>query len=345
FEVNKELYVKSILCPGIGNHDWMNDGTQLFKDQFFLPENGLPDQREIGYSFDYGPLHITLMKHDIVERPMGILWLKKDFGDAQSRGVNFIFTGQHYPIYLDCDQDHELTQEKWKQEMSAIFDLYNVDINWSGHRHCYQRTYPIVSNKINASQWGLATTKEKEAYVDPVGTIYCQNPSLYYQFCNPVNHVQFASNGDIGTSMLGYTEITIEGKKLTAEAYAYSYNGSKSHVLMDHYTISKSPSRAREVKNAPETIFDIIFSNPTKLPILFRLNMQSQSFHNGVINVYNLKGERIARLEHAGSAGTYAKNLYWDGRDFSGKIIPSGIYAFELISNNVRVVKQAAVVN
>lgn len=61
-----------------------------------------------------------------------------------------------------------------------------------------------------------------------------------------------------------------------------------------------------------------------------------------VIDVYNLLGQHIARpLETRMSAGRH--QIEWDGRDWQGREVPSGVYIYQLTAGKLEAVKKMVV--
>ena len=68
----------------------------------------------------------------------------------------------HLPMYSSRDGGSFMDM---RNELQPIFDLYGVDLVLNGHRHAYERTYPVMFNNT-------VTDNEDCSYDDPDGQIY-----------------------------------------------------------------------------------------------------------------------------------------------------------------------------
>ena len=49
------------------------------------------------------------------------------------------------------------------------------------------------------------------------------------------------------------------------------------------------------------------------------------------LNIFNINGSLVKKLKsEVGTPGAYS--ILWDGRDFNGQIVPSGMYIYQLLS-------------
>lgn len=235
----RELLATSVLHPVPGNHEFnYDDEMALYRDFFYLPENGPADKTELLYSVDYGGIHLVSHMTGNEE------WLNQDLQAAPGSGKHII-VGQHFPTYLDITSDRELGLSGWKADFTKLMDQYGVDINFYGHRHNHQRTYPILCNPYDDGQWGIITTSEKSAYnANTLGTIYHMNRSFWYQKGPGFPDLHFASTSlPEDDKYLGYVEVTVDDLILDVKSYrfpAYPNINNYEKVMEDHYTIDKS---------------------------------------------------------------------------------------------------------
>ncbi|MBR9704086.1 hypothetical protein GOV12_01635 [Candidatus Pacearchaeota archaeon] len=248
FNIAKELLATAIFIPVPGNHEFSydnherypeynpNEGDMLgyYVEQFYLPENGPSNKKERSYSVDYGGIHFVILDYYINET-----WLDSDLSNSSiDSETNFILVGKHHPLYLDTQSDREITLSTEKLKSSLLFDKYGVDIEFVGHRHMYQRSFPILNNPYDPLQWGIVQTNEKEYYNNNVnGTIYQQSRSMWYSKNPGYSNLYFANSGE--EKRLGYSEINLHGKQLSLESYSYNSEGN-NRLIEDKYIINKS---------------------------------------------------------------------------------------------------------
>jgi len=76
--------------------------------------------------------------------------------------IDFTIVIMHLPMYSSRDGGSFMDM---RNELQPIFDLYGVDLVLNGHRHAYERTYPVMFNNT-------VTDNEDCSYDDPDGQIY-----------------------------------------------------------------------------------------------------------------------------------------------------------------------------
>jgi len=213
-DVAQQLNAVAPMMPTLGNHDIENlkgDNFQKpfpsFNQLFSLPRDGLD------YSFDYGNTHFVCIFSGLakVASEAGLLrystaskeynWLEKDLSKARNNPrIDWIVAYTHYPLY----SFGESNVQQWEKTISPLFDKYKVDLCLSGHRHVYERHYPVKS--------GLRVPEGK-------GTIYITNGTAG-------GSPQGLGGKEMSTmaftsveKMYNYAVMTIEGKKLIYEVF------------------------------------------------------------------------------------------------------------------------------
>ena len=123
------------------------------------------------YSFDYENVHFlsidtTDEKNEweiISDDKMQLNFIRTDLSHAYNDPeIDFTIVIMHLPMYSSRDGDSFMDM---RNELQPIFDLYGVDLVLNGHRHAYERTYPVMFNNI-------VTDNEDCLYDDPDGQIY-----------------------------------------------------------------------------------------------------------------------------------------------------------------------------
>ena len=111
--------------PVPGNHD-SPDG--LLRE--YLQYSGAPAPH---YSFDYGPVHFTMVDSHLGEVSAAELaWLEEDLA-ATSQPLKVVCL--HHPPFDPDGTDHILY--KGNEEFMALMEKYGVDYVFSGHIHAY----------------------------------------------------------------------------------------------------------------------------------------------------------------------------------------------------------------
>jgi predicted phosphodiesterase len=125
------------LMSVLGNHE----GDQLtYWEQFALPGH------ERWYSMDYGNVHFVFLNSNTQaevarQRP----WLLDDLLENNSRWT--IAMG-HHPMYsgVTSKPEYQFLRDDWLD----VMEEYGVDLYFSGHNHCYERTWPIKADQIDS---------------------------------------------------------------------------------------------------------------------------------------------------------------------------------------------------
>jgi hypothetical protein len=154
-----ELLKNTVLWPSLGNHDYAdrvwpsNFGTYpAYFHIFSLPtqgeSGGLASNSEAYYSYDVGNVHfVSLDSYGKEEgKRMADLmsaqadWLQKDLGLNKQDWTVVYF---HHPPFSKGSHDSDKEQElvDIRNNLTPIFDKYNVDLVMNGHSHSYERSY------------------------------------------------------------------------------------------------------------------------------------------------------------------------------------------------------------
>jgi len=212
--VSQPLNAIAPMMQTLGNHDIENRLGENFQKPFSsfgqlfsLPLDGLD------YSFDYGNTHFVcifsgfaktasdkgLLRYNPTSKEY--LWLEKDLSKARSNPkTQWIVAYTHYPLYAYGVSG----VQQWKEAISPLFDKFHVDLCLSGHRHVYERHYPVYA--------GIRTTEDK-------GTVYITNGtaggSPQGLGGKEMPTMAFTST----EKMYNYALMTIDAKKLTYEVF------------------------------------------------------------------------------------------------------------------------------
>lgn len=156
------------IIPALGNHERsssvkFSNGELFYTRSFALPS----EHNEEYYSFDYGDLHFTIINSDEYSslRPgrAQYEWIRADLAATTKRFKIAVF---HHMAYSSGSR-HSVLQDV-QNNLSPLFDEYNVDLVFTGHNHQYERTYPLRYGSFNNPV--VATTGN--AYINPDATVY-----------------------------------------------------------------------------------------------------------------------------------------------------------------------------
>ena len=128
--------------PVPGNHDVKTKNGAAYLENFHLPF-GDPGGGGRYYSFDWGDAHFAALDSELYHEDTGAdpveqkVWLERDLA-ATRRRWKFVFL--HRPLYSSSKHGGDSTI---RRDLEPVFVNNGVNLVFSGHDHCYERTLPI----------------------------------------------------------------------------------------------------------------------------------------------------------------------------------------------------------
>ncbi len=122
--------------PASGNHDYVTADLGPFREVFELPENGGQSGRERWYSFDWGPVHVTVLDTE-------------NGSDAQTRFLeqDLASTDRPWRVVIAHKGPYSSgshgSNGTFRQLYEPILQRHGVQVVFTGHDHHYERTHPI----------------------------------------------------------------------------------------------------------------------------------------------------------------------------------------------------------
>ena len=146
-------------APVIGNHEaysleWKMTPPKSYINLFALPENGLKQYPRQFYSFDYGPVHFTVLDTNFPEvkewQPKlleeELVWLEQDLAKSKARWKIVL---QHRDIFMYAFSkesgrpQRETRLQDYSRQLMPLYEKYGVDAVLSAHLHTYRRRVPL----------------------------------------------------------------------------------------------------------------------------------------------------------------------------------------------------------
>jgi predicted phosphodiesterase len=132
------------IAAAIGNHDLKTGDGAPFLDVFQFPD-APPLGEGKYYSFNYGPLHVSVLdsneeSFDLLEHQ--VAWLRRDLQLAD-RPWKIVLC--HVPLYFNGEAQrsrHSKRQVMICDTLRALAEAGGVSVVFSGHRHWYERSKP-----------------------------------------------------------------------------------------------------------------------------------------------------------------------------------------------------------
>jgi acid phosphatase type 7 len=204
------------------------DGDQASIDRF-LTAAGDRFPRTGCYSFDWGNSHWTMLDSNAYmnwgDKDL-VAWLENDLGSAQDATWRFVV--YHHPSF---SSDGKHADEQRMRLLAPILERMKVDVVFTGHNHCYERSRPIRFLPDHLEQGTALHTEDcavpgsfqlDEQYdgfmhTKPQGVIYLVDGAAgakFYPHSQPEQLKDFSEVYD--QSQHSVTKITVDGKRFTA---------------------------------------------------------------------------------------------------------------------------------
>ena len=163
-----QFLATNVMYMSLGNHDLVTDNGAPYLNNFHLPANNLHGTERY-YSFDFGHAHFVALDTNQSTSPGSAqrTWLEQDLA-VTTKPWKFVFF--HHPPYtaaflIKDGIRFDLANLSVRRNLVPLFELFGVDIVFSGHAHSYERTFPILQNQV-------IDQGQDPDYVNPSGPIY-----------------------------------------------------------------------------------------------------------------------------------------------------------------------------
>ncbi len=141
----KELFARSAVFPTIGNHE--KNHAHYYK-YFSLPAP------EYYYSYKYGNAEYFVIdtNKSVKADSEQYKWLDKALANSTA---TWKFAYHHHPCWSSDNNDYGDTAKGVRRmgdlnarSLTPLYEKYKVDIVLNGHIHLYERTWPLVGDKV-----------------------------------------------------------------------------------------------------------------------------------------------------------------------------------------------------
>jgi acid phosphatase type 7 len=225
FDMYPSTIAQTPVMPTIGNHDAMEDGGAAYFKIFNLPvdgkSGGVPSGTESYYSFNYANIHFVSLDSEISNRsPTAAMysWLMADLA-ANTQDWTVVYF--HHPPYSKGSHDSDqpgTAMADMREHYTAVFEMYGVDLVFSGHSHSYERSFPILGHRGTSDTFlesmktdtGNGRKDSDGAYIKPYnsldhGIIYSVAGSSGKARSGSLNHpVHYLSMRELGSVVLDF---------------------------------------------------------------------------------------------------------------------------------------------
>jgi hypothetical protein len=137
FSIYAPVARKVPLMVASGNHDYNTEDAAPFRQAFALFENGGPAGVERWYSFDWGPMHVSVLDSERIGDDQ-LAWLDADLAATRAPWKVAV---THRPPFSSgkhgCDDDV-------REHFVPLFEKHGVALVLAGHDHDYERTNVVA---------------------------------------------------------------------------------------------------------------------------------------------------------------------------------------------------------
>ena len=135
--------------PSWGNygHDSGGECGVPTLNRFHMPDNG---KGVYWYSFEYGPVHFTLMstEHNFTRGTQQYEWLDRDLRGVDRNKTPWLILVGHRPMYTsEKYHDDHVVSLHIQEEVEDLLHQHKVDIAIWSHYHSYERTCRVYKQR------------------------------------------------------------------------------------------------------------------------------------------------------------------------------------------------------
>ncbi len=166
------------IIPVIGNHEVYYPEPSLYdpmtqaQNYYMIFDLPVEENHYAWYSLNWGPdLHIIVLDSQIMSKGSDpwneqVEWLSRD-----------LFEHMDDLVKIAADHKPPLEEYNFKEAWSMEFDTYHLDMVFSGHVHCYKRSYPL--NFLYPEDQQITEPENGTIYV--VGPGWGEEPETAYR--------------------------------------------------------------------------------------------------------------------------------------------------------------------
>lgn len=233
----RKIEVLSAYVPymtAVGNHEGFFDFAP-YLTRFTMPWQG-SSPSPFYYAVSFGNLRLIAFN---TEGPDGLIsidlepsgqqntWLEAELAaSAADPAIDWIVAVGHRPLYCSSGSDNCLIDAPiFRGDIEALLLKYNVDLVLTGHRHNYERTFPVFNGVPTATNY---SNPQAPVYV-VAGIGGCKEGLQGFPAAQP-------DWSAFRASQYGYATITLA----SATTLEFAYFSAATNTLIDSFTLVKS---------------------------------------------------------------------------------------------------------
>lgn len=246
----KYIYIHKITKP---NYIGLYIHTRF--DLLPYKQSNFPDAMQ--YSIDYKTLHLISFATEVFfegsddQIKTSLNWLEQDLIKAsRNRSLRpWIIVIGHRPLYCSILSNPDCTDYANRLRFGAdgqlgletLLTKYNVDVYLCGHKHNYERTFPVKNDQL-------------------LTTSYHNSPSFFQVITGNAGNYEGPDQFDDTNPLpawlghrfqgYGYSSVTVSTHHLDLHHYETNIDGSLGS-LQDHVRVSKTTSHVNKQKIIP----------------------------------------------------------------------------------------------
>jgi endonuclease I len=161
----------------------------------------------------------------------------------------------------------------------------------------------------------------------------------------PVDYIPSSPNnepyhGRLSTLLEWHTEDPVDLWEQNRNEKIYEWQGNRNPFIDHPEFVSLIWEENSIEEDAPYCIALYASPNPFSTSTKISFNLHRRDAESAEIKIYNIKGQLVKEFKIRNSKLKISGEVVWDGKDESGKQMPSGIYLYRLSAGEESVVKK-----
>ena len=220
----------------VGNHESF---AMMINTHFYVKDINIIYH----YAFEYGNCLFMILDTNSSNMQYQMDWMTSVMSESNAK---WRIVAQHKALFSSGTHADDADVLSLKQQLVPFFADNSIDLVLAGHDHVYGRTNPIDAAgnlaTSGSSVHSIENGAPKSVYTAPDGPIYVINRCVGTKFYNKSNTlndhlIEVGDSEKIEKPV--FSEVRIEGNKLTYISYEYDHMITDSIRIIDYFEINK----------------------------------------------------------------------------------------------------------
>ncbi len=230
--------------PAYGNHDarrW--SFYRLFDFPVHGEAGGVASGTESYYSFDYANVHVLMLDShasDMSPNSPMLSWLKKDLANTKQ---SWLIAVMHHPPYTrgthnsDNKLDSAGRMVMVRENIVPLLEQHGVDMVISGHSHGYERSWFMLCNYKDSTQFNRRYIQDRGDNEQQVKMIY-RKKSLQREALSGTIYMVMGSSAKMDEAQYNHPVMPLSLKQTGSVVLDIEDNKLTSNFLTSDFTVN-----------------------------------------------------------------------------------------------------------